>query len=265
METETADSTVPPDEEVELGLEEVAPAQDDDPDAGSTGSEAPADPAAEDDARSVTALVEQLGRQIAVLLAREARLETQRNLPAARRTALELALVVAGAIALSVAFVLANVAALDALARELPLWAAAMVLAGLWAAVGLLLLLGTWGRLRRHWRPALAARPADAVAELEQSRDEAIDDVRGTLERLGPALTIEMAAAVVPSAGDVAGGIVEAGDALLDASDGIVEAITGDLPAGSVVNQIWDVALMPGRFGLRVVTTVLRREPPKGG
>jgi hypothetical protein len=28
------------------------------------------------------------------------------------------------------------------------------------------------------------------------------------------------------------------------------------------VNQIWDVALMPGRFGLRVATTVLRRDAP---
>jgi hypothetical protein len=26
-----------------------------------------------------------------------------------------------------------------------------------------------------------------------------------------------------------------------------------------VVNQIWDVALTPGRFGLRLATTVLKR------
>ena len=30
-------------------------------------------------------------------------------------------------------------------------------------------------------------------------------------------------------------------------------------PAGGVVNQIWDVAMMPGRLGIRVATTVLKR------
>jgi Putative Actinobacterial Holin-X, holin superfamily III len=270
METETVDSIVPPDDgvEVEVGEDDDAPARDE------LASDGPAEPepevepeaeAKEDDRRSVTALVELLGRRFGVLLIREARLETQRNLPAARRVALELGLAVVAVIALSLAFVLANVAALDALAHELPLWAAALVLAGLWTAVGLVLLLGMWARLRRHWTPALARRPAVAIAELEQSRDAAIDDVRETLEQLGPALTIEIAAAVVPSAGEVAGGMLEAGDALLDASDEIVDAIADELPAGSVVNQIWAVALIPGRFGLRAATTVLRREPPRSG
>jgi hypothetical protein len=29
-----------------------------------------------------------------------------------------------------------------------------------------------------------------------------------------------------------------------------------------VVNQMWDVVLMPGRYGLKVVTTVLKRDEP---
>ena len=69
-----------------------------------------------------------------------------------------------------------------------------------------------------------------------------------------------MATAALPLAGGVAGGVVEAGDVLLEASDEIVDAIVEELPAGSVVNQIWDVALLPGRFGLRVATTVLKRD-----
>ena len=47
---------------------------------------------------------------------------------------------------------------------------------------------------------------------------------------------------------------------MMDASEEIVESLAEDLPAGSTVNQIWDVALMPGRFGLRVATTVLKRD-----
>jgi hypothetical protein len=41
-----------------------------------------------------------------------------------------------------------------------------------------------------------------------------------------------------------------------------VESIAEDLPVGGVVNQIWDVVLMPGRFGLKVATTVLESGEP---
>jgi hypothetical protein len=53
------------------------------------------------------------------------------------------------------------------------------------------------------------------------------------------------------------------GGDLLEASDDMVEAIAEDLPGGGVVNQMWDVALMPGRMGVRVATTVLKRGQPK--
>ena len=39
-----------------------------------------------------------------------------------------------------------------------------------------------------------------------------------------------------------------------------VEEIVEDLPGGGVVNQVWDVVLAPGRFGIRVATTVLKRD-----
>jgi hypothetical protein len=112
----------------------------------------------------------------------------------------------------------------------------------------------------------LTAGPADtdAIEALERARDEAVTAVRETLERVGPAIALALASAAVPMAGDLAGdlagSVIDAGDDLLDASDEIVESIAAELPAGSVVNQIWDVALMPGRFGLRIVTTVLRRD-----
>src|SRR5262249_21294251 len=111
-----------------------------------------------------------------------------------------------------------------------------------------------------------ASSSTDAAVELERGRDEALAAVRTTLERLGGAVAVGLASAAVPMAGDLAGdiasGVVDAGDDLLDASHEIVDAIAAEIPAGSVVNQIWDVALMPGRLGLRVATTVLRREPP---
>jgi hypothetical protein len=77
--------------------------------------------------------------------------------------------------------------------------------------------------------------------------------------RLAPAITVEIASASVAVAGDVAEDVVEAGENLLETSDEIVEAIAEELPGGSVVSQMWDVVLMPGRFGIKVATTVLRR------
>jgi hypothetical protein len=52
------------------------------------------------------------------------------------------------------------------------------------------------------------------------------------------------------------------GDNVLEVSDEIVEVVTEQLPGGGVVNQVWDVALMPGRLGIKVATTVLRRGRP---
>jgi hypothetical protein len=66
----------------------------------------------------------------------------------------------------------------------------------------------------------------------------------------------------MPVATGAVSGVVDVGDDLIEASDDIVEAIAEDLPGGGVVNQMWDVVLMPGRFGLRVATTVLKRGEP---
>ncbi len=223
------------------------------------------DEAAErDEARSATELVEQLGRELGALALSEARLETSRNVPEVRRAARDVAGALVVAVALGAAFVLANVAAVSGLASAMPTWLAALVLALVWLAVGgsLLLVFGARARRSPLWS-VFTARSTEAVAELEQARNEAGTAVRLTLERLGPALAVEVASAAVPIAGDIAGGVLDAGDDLLDASDDIVEALAAEIPAGGVVNQIWDVALMPGRFGLRVATTVLRREAPR--
>jgi hypothetical protein len=82
---------------------------------------------------------------------------------------------------------------------------------------------------------------------------------------------MQIALAAVPNAGDVAGdvasgvasGTVDAADSVLDASDEIVGEFTEQLRGGGAVNQVWAVVLMPGRFGVKVATTVLRRGRPK--
>jgi Putative Actinobacterial Holin-X, holin superfamily III len=222
---------------------------------------APRDEAEEpEDARSLTELLEQLGRDLGDLGKREAELEAARNMPEVRRSARDIAGALVVVVAALTAFAFVNVAALDGLSKVLAPGLAALVIAAVWIAVAGVLLFGLMGRARR-WLLWLLLKepPAKAVDELERERDAAAKAARGTLELLGPALLIRIALAAVPNAGDVADGVVDAGDSVLDASDEIVAEFTEEIPGGGAVRQVWAVALMPGRLGIRVATTVLRQ------
>jgi hypothetical protein len=147
--------------------------------------------------------------------------------------------------------VLVNAAAVLGLSTAMPGWAAALVLAAGWGVVGLVLALYLRARARRLAASG-AQDPEQALAGAQQA-------VRDSLERLAPVITREIALASVPMADDIAAGMVDAGGELIENADEIVDAITAEMPGGRVVNQIWDVVLMPGRFGVRVATTVLKR------
>ncbi len=103
------------------------------------------------------------------------------------------------------------------------------------------------------------AGPEKSLEDLERARAGAEEAVRDTLERLAPAMTVEIASASVGVAGDMAGDVVAAGADLLETSDEVVDAIAESVPGGSVVSQVWDVVLTPGRIGAKVATTVFRR------
>jgi hypothetical protein len=222
---------------------------------------------AEDKAPSVTELLVELGRDVSVLAFCEAHLAASRNMPEVRRAARDLAAAVVAGLAFLTAFVFVNVAAVLGLSSVLEAWLAAVVLALIWialgAALGIALLVRAGHVTGWKWWRVFSAGAEDTLHDLERARDEAEQAVRETLERLAPALTIEIAAAAVPMAtdmaGDVAEGIVDVGSDLIEASDDMVEAIADDLPGGGVVNQMWDVVLMPGRFGIRAATTVFKR------
>jgi hypothetical protein len=209
------------------------------------------DAAADGDEQSATELLEQLAREVSALALCEARLAAARHRAELRRAGRDAAAALLAAVALLAAFVFANAAALYGLSTVMADWAAALLLAGAWAVVGVVLALLLRVRVRR-------ASGWDAENG-ELARAEAEQAVRETLGRLAPVVSKEIALAAVPAAGDIAGGLVDAGDELIDSADEIVDAITDDLPAGGVVNQIWDVVLIPGRIGIRVATTVLRR------
>jgi hypothetical protein len=160
------------------------------------------------------------------------------------------------------------VAAVYGLSRVVSWWLAALILAAVWIAIGTVLLVALSVRTGRvtgwHWWRVFKEGPEETREDLERARDEAEQAVYDTLGRLAPAVTVEIASAAVPLAGGMATGVVDAGGDLLEASDDIVEAMAEDLPGGSIVNQVWDVVLMPGRFGVKVATTVLKRNDSGG-
>jgi Putative Actinobacterial Holin-X, holin superfamily III len=209
-----------------------------------TTESAPEEEEAED---SVTELLEQLGRDVAALGFYESRLFASRHKRELRRAGRDVVAALGVAAALLTAFVLANASALLGLSTVMAGWLAALVLAGAWTAVGALLALALWVRVKRV--------AGGETESLEEARDRAEQAVRATLERLAPEVTKEIALAAVPSAG----GIADLGEDLIEGADEMVDSITDELPGGGVVNQVWDVFLAPGRLGVRVATTVLKR------
>ena len=239
-----------------------------------TESPAPVDAPPEDEAvepgetESVTELMVQLGREVSVLVFCEAQLAASRNMPEARRAVRDIAAALVAAVAFLTAFVFANVAAMLGLTSVLSSWLAAVVLTAAWIAVGSALAVALMVRAGRvtgwKWWRVFSGGAEASLNELERARAEAERAVRETLEQLAPAMTFQIAAAAVPIATDAVGGVVDVGGDLIEASDDMVEGIAEDLPGGGVVNQMWDVVLMPGRFGVKVATTVLKRGEPEG-
>jgi hypothetical protein len=239
-----------------------------------TESPAPVDAPPEDEAveqgetESVTELMVQLGREVSVLVFCEAQLAASRNMPEARRAVRDIAAALIAAVAFLTAFVFANVAAMLGLTSVLSSWLAAVVLTAAWIAVGSALAVALIVRAGRvtgwKWWRVFSGGAEASLNELERARAEAERAVRETLEQLAPAMTFQIAAAAVPMATDAVGGVVDVGGDLIEASDDMVEGIAEDLPGGGVVNQMWDVVLMPGRLGVKVATTVLKRGEPEG-
>jgi hypothetical protein len=253
VENVEADTQAPPPKD---GEREAAETEADEPEGEETESEEP-------DGESVSELVEQAGRAASILAVREAQLVAARHGPQLRQMARDVLAAVGIGLAFLTAFALANWAAVNALSGPLPGWAAPLVLAGTWLVIGTLLLVFLLIRADRvlgwKWWRIFGGDGAEAVTAREAARDEAEQAMRESLERLavgvGAQAGVLVAAAVVP----VASGVVSAGEEIIDEIDEITDDIVEAVPGGGVVNWVADIALIPGRYGIRVARFALRR------
>jgi hypothetical protein len=217
----------------------------------------PAAEGAEAERPSVAAALDELGRDTRALVRAELVYTASEHAPELRRSVRDVGAALLVVLVGLTTFALANWAAVLALSQVASGWRAPLLLAAGWAVVGVALALALGVRLSHllglQWSP-------DAPSERE-ARDAAQARVRESIERLGGALALEaehrIAEAVVPAAGD----IMEVGEDVLEATEEAVEDLVEQLPEGGVAGQVIDLVLLPGRLGVRVVTTALKRSP----
>jgi len=213
----------------------------------------------DEDRESVSELLDQFGRDARALLAAELAYEASEHAPELRRAGRDVAATLVVGLAFLAAFALVNVAAVDALSDVASGWRAPLLLAAGWTAVGIVLALALGVRTSRLLGISLA--PGDDGPSRLEARDAAQAQVRETLERLASAIASEaeerISAAVVP----IAGGIVDAGEDILEATGENLEDLVEQVPDAGAAGQMIDLVLLPGRIGVRVVTSVLRRPP----
>ena len=213
-----------------------------------------------------TERVEDVARAAAVLAGRGGELAAAQHQDDVRNAARAGAGLATAAVALLTAFAFANVAAERALESSLAGWRAPLVLAGVWVVVGLAAaaLAARWVPwLRRMLRGTGEEREA-VLAERRRAFDDAQSAMHEALEALAAATAAaaqrEIAAAVVPdSIADAGEGLADAGDKALDMVDDATDALEGRIPGGVVVNRAFDIALAPGRIGVRAARTVFSR------
>ena len=175
-------------------------------------------------------------------------LATLRNKATIRRNAPTVILAALAVTAGVTAYVLVNWAAVDGLSTTWHGWRAPLALAVAW------LLVAVVAAVLVYRRSSMTFSEAEAEAQLRATLEELAEAVAGAARE-------QIAAAILP----IAGGVVEAGEEMVYATDDVIEAadeitdvLQARLPGGVVVNRAFDLVLVPGKFGVRVARVVLK-------
>jgi Putative Actinobacterial Holin-X, holin superfamily III len=222
-----------------------------------------AEPEAEseqEEKKSASDLLEQVGRDAGTLVLRELQLTASRHDEEIKRAIRNLTIAFVAAIAFTTAFVMVNWAIVLALQGPLPGWRAPLVVGVCWLGLAIAggVFLGTRPQGIAGIRAALSATGGDD-SSLEGARDRAEAKMRATIGELSGAVASEtgviIAAAIVPSAD----GAIEAGEKILDSADELTDRLEeSGIPGGRIANQVFDVALVPGRIFIRVTTAAFK-------
>lgn len=221
------------------------------------------------DDRDRESLSEALGRlqdASAGLSRAELAVTASRHAPELRRAGRDLTATVALAAAAASALALANWAAVDALSGSLSSWRAPLLLAAVWAAVAVAIAIALAIRAGNatgvfSWRRLTTLGRDSTDADLVQVRDQARQDVRQALEAVAAAATLEIAGRMAEAAVPL-DDVLDAGADIAEATEEMLDEVEERVPGASVVGQVIDLALVPGRFGVRIVTTALRGGDP---
>jgi hypothetical protein len=174
------------------------------------------------------------------------------NRPALLRSARTAGLAMFAAVAALTAFALVNWAAVDALGTTWTGWRAPLALAAGWFLVAVVIAVAV---LRRRVQ-VVAISAEEAEERFRATLDELVDAVTHAAEQRVASMLLPVPGGMV-AAGE---GVVDATDTVLEAADEITDALEARLPGGFVVNRAFDLALVPGRFGVRVARVVFRIE-----
>ena len=203
--------------------------------------------------KSPSDLLEQVGRDAGMLALRELQLTASRHDEEIRRAARNLTVAAVAAVAFTTAFVMVNWAIVLALQGPLDGWRAPLVVGAVWLALAVAggVFLATRPGGVAGIRAALEATGSDD-ASLEDARDRAEEKMRASIMELSDAVASEtgviVAAAIVP----IAGGAMDAGEKILDSADEITDRLEDSgIPGGRIANQVFDVALIPGKLFIR--------------
>jgi len=221
--------------------------------------------------------LEKFRRHLAEFVRVEVQVEAAARAPELRRTATAALGGLACALALGATLVFINVAVLLALATLVPGWAAALILAGAWLVVA-----GIAAAIAATQAAPLLARvrgdESGSPERLQAARDRAWQDLQADIAALTPPLAERAIAIIAPIAArvaarmaiemasdladDVTDEVEDVGHEMVEESEEMIEDLAEAVPGASIANAVRDLALLPGRTGVRMVTTVLKRPPP---
>jgi hypothetical protein len=175
------------------------------------------------------------------------------NRPALLRTARTAALGTLAVVAGLTSFALVNWAAVDALGTTWSGWRAPLAIAAFWLLVAVVIAVAVLQRRARE----VAISADEAEERFRTTLDELVDAVSSAAEQRIAGLLLPVAGGMV-AAGE---GMVEATDTVIEAADEITDVLEERVPGGFIVNRAFDIALVPGRVGIRVARVVFRIGP----